>query len=98
MTNVSVAHSVGLGARPSSSMRAGHFCSLWVSMILPLWKPLPRQSVSAAVWQSGAPFGASAQRSRALTGRAFGSVAMVPVASLAASRALLPNLSMPDLN
>jgi hypothetical protein len=46
-------HSGLFGARPSSSSFVGHSARL-VSSVLPVWKPLPRQNVRAAVWQSGA--------------------------------------------
>src|SRR5712691_2967516 len=93
VTKISVGHSVLFGARPSSKTLAGHFCSDWVSTLLPLWKPLPRQNVIAAAWQSGAPFAAATQRSRPVTTRVFGNPVTVPVASLAASRARSPTLS-----
>src|SRR5262249_13067438 len=77
VTKISVGHSLLLGERPSSRTRAGHFCSDWVSRLLPDWKPLPRQTASAAAWQSGAPFGAVAQRSWPLTARVFGKLVTV---------------------
>src|SRR5262245_30519959 len=105
VTKISVGHSPSLGVRRSSRTLAGHLSSDWVSRLLPPWKPLPRQSVSAAAWQSGLPFCAGAQRSRALTTRAFDNPITAPVASLAASKVWLPNLSnascalcMSDLN
>src|SRR5262245_61886267 len=105
VTKISVGHSPSLGVRRSSRILAGHLSSDWVSRLLPPRKPLPRQSVSAAAWQSGLPFCAGAERSRALTTRAFGSPITAPVASLAASKVWLPNLSnvscalcMSDLN
>src|SRR5262245_4772965 len=93
VTKISVGHSASFGARPLSRTCAGHLCSDWVSRLLPVWNPLPRQAAAAAAWQSGAPFCATAQRSRTITMRAFGNPTTASVASLAASRVSLPSCS-----
>src|SRR5262249_62158803 len=91
VTKISVGHSASFGARPLNRTCAGHLCSDWVSRLLPVWNPLPRQAAAAAAWQSGAPFCATAQRSRTITMRAFGNPTTASVASLAASRVSLPS-------
>src|SRR5262245_29030370 len=93
VTKISVGHSASLGARPLSRTCAGHLCSDWVSRLLPVWNPLPRQATAAAAWQSGAPFCATAQRSRTVIMRACGNPTPASVASLAASRVSLPSWS-----
>src|SRR5882757_4490774 len=106
VTKMVVGHSLLLGVRPSRKTFAGHFCSDWVSRLLPVWKPLPRQSATAAAWQSGAPLSAGAQRSRPVCARgpgkamaaSFAPLAALSVtlfaASLAAARAWLLSLSI----
>ena len=77
------------------SVLTGHSSAEVKSMLLPVEKPFLRQSASAAVTQSGAPFGAVAQRSRPLIMRAAGSFATASTAFLVASTAFLPISAAP---
>ena len=78
-----------------SRVLTGHSSAEVKSMLLPEVKPCLRQSASAAATQSGAPFGALAQRSRPLIMRAVGSLATASIAFLVASAAPLPTSAAP---
>src|SRR5581483_9373648 len=62
-TNVSLGHSPGVPVRPESRTRAGHFSAVVMSRLLPSANPLALQIALAAATQSGAPLGATVQRS-----------------------------------
>src|SRR3954452_4325630 len=67
VTWVSVRHSLSSGLRPDSSDLAEQLRVVSTSRLLPSLEPLSRHSLSAAVLQSGAPFGAAGQIARPLT-------------------------------
>src|SRR4029079_15549682 len=86
LMKVTVVHS---GARPRTVV-GGQSSAEVKSMLLPEAKPCLRQSASAAVTQSGAPFGAVTQRSRPLMTRAAGNLVTASTALCVASAAFLP--------